>query len=241
MFSVGERFFQETKYKRGKALPDSLIREKPKPYKVYQGVPVFYLPEPQISEDPSIWKVLKNRRSKRSYNSHANIKRETLSQLLWATQGITARVGHYLLRTAPSAGALYPYETYLYVRRVEGLSEGIYHLNIPDFCLEFLFGGDYSFSLQRACLDQPMLSSASVVFIWSAVIDRCRIKYGERAFRYIFMDVAHVCQNLYLACTALGLGCCAVGAFFDDEVNKILNLDGVTESVVYLATVGVID
>ena len=70
------------------------------------------------------------------------------------------------------------------------------------------------------------------------MIDRCRVKYGERAFRYIFMDVGHICQNLYLAATAMGLGCCAIGAFFDDEVNQILGLDGMTESAIYIATVG---
>ncbi len=241
MFPVGERFFQETKYKRGKPLPETIIREKPTPYKIYKNVPVFFLPDPKIEGGAPLWDVLRKRRSIRSYDPHAYIDKELLSQLLWAIQGITAKVGGYLLRTAPSAGALYPFETYLFVRKVRGLTQGIYHFNVPDFCLELLVGGDFSFHLQKACIDQPMLSRAAVVFIWSAVIDRCRIKYGERAFRYIFMDVAHVCQNLYLAATGLGLGCCAIGAFFDDDINKILNIDGITESVVYLATVGVID
>jgi len=241
MLTIGERFLEETKYKRGKPLPETLVRKRPRPYKSYKNVPVFPLPEPVVEGGPPFWDVLRRRRSIRSYNSFAYLEKGVLSQLLWAVQGITAELGGYLLRTAPSAGALYPFETYLFIRRVRGFSPGIYHFNVPDFCLELLFGGDYSFRLQRACLDQPMLSRAAVVFVWSAVIDRCRVKYGERAFRYIFMDVAHVCQNLYLAATGLGLGCCAVGAFFDDDINEMLGLDGITESVIYLATVGAID
>ncbi|NPA15817.1 MAG: SagB/ThcOx family dehydrogenase [Deferribacteres bacterium] len=241
MLTVGEQFFQETKYKKGKPLPKTVVRENPAPYKVYKDVPVFPLPEPRVDGGPPLWDVLRRRRSIRNYNSYAYVEKEVLSQLLWAIQGITGRVGPYLLRTAPSAGALYPYETYLFIKRVRGFSPGIYHFNVPDFSLEFLVGGDYSFHLQRACLDQPMLSRAAVVFIWSAVIERCRVKYGERAFRYIFMDVAHVCQNLYLAATGLGLGCCAVGAFLDDDLNDILGINGITESVVYLATVGAIN
>ncbi|HFB83733.1 MAG TPA: SagB/ThcOx family dehydrogenase, partial [Thermodesulfatator sp.] len=80
---------------------------------------------------------------------------------------------------------------------------------------------------------------APVVFIWSAIARRTMSKYGSRGIRYIFMDVAHICQNLLLAAQALGLGACPVGAFFDDEVNQLLGLDGLEETVVYMAPVGI--
>lgn len=227
----------ETKYERGKELTPSRILEIPEPFKEYKNAPLIFLPAPTVGGGEPIWDTLRKRRSKRRY-SNGYISQKDLSQLLWATQGITGRVSGFLLRTAPSAGALYPIETYLWVHKVEDLSMGIYHFNIKKFCLELIFGGNYALRLKEACLGQHMLSTCSVVFIWTAVIDRCRIKYGERAFRYIFMDVGHICQNLYLAATAMGLGCCAIGAFYDDEINKMLGINGINESVVYLATVG---
>jgi SagB-type dehydrogenase family enzyme len=84
-----------------------------------------------------------------------------------------------------------------------------------------------------------MAAQAAVVFAWAAVVDRAKQRYGERAYRYIYMDAGHAGQNLHLAATALGLGCCAIGAFFDDEVNAILGLDGLEETAVYLSVVGV--
>ena len=237
MIPVGEKFFMDTKYVRGKDLTPSRVIKIPEAYKEYTNVPTVFLPAPVVGGGESIWDVIRKRRSKRRYVPDILSQKE-LSQLLWATQGITGRVSGFLLRSAPSAGALYPIETYLWIHRVEDLSMGIYHFNVKRFCLEMIRGGNYSTSLKEACLGQHMLSTCAVAFIWTAVIDRCRVKYGERAFRYIFMDVGHICQNLYLAATAMGLGCCAIGAFFDDEVNQILGLDGMTESVIYIATVG---
>jgi len=86
-----------------------------------------------------------------------------------------------------------------------------------------------------------LFTDCAVSFIWTAVIERSRWKYQQRAYRYIHLDAGHVCQNLYLACEALGLGCCAVAAFDDDAVNEIIGVDGKGEFVVYLATVGCID
>jgi SagB-type dehydrogenase family enzyme len=80
--------------------------------------------------------------------------------------------------------------------------------------------------------------TCAVSFIWTAVIQRSRWKYQQRAYRYIYLDAGHACQNLYLTCEALGLGCCAVAAFDDDAANKILDIDGKKEFVIYLATVG---
>jgi SagB-type dehydrogenase family enzyme len=83
-----------------------------------------------------------------------------------------------------------------------------------------------------------MVMESAVVFIWTAVVARSKWKYGERAYRYIYMDAGHIGQNLYLAAVALGLGCCTIGAFFDDEVNEILNVDGTEETAVYMGIAG---
>ncbi len=238
--TVGERFFYETKYAKNRPLPESRVIEIPDAYKEYKGTPVVFLPPPSVSGGEPLWDVVRKRRSRRGY-TFRQIALEELSQMLWATQGVTGRVSGYLLRAAPSAGALYPVETYLWVNKVEDLSQGIYHFNVRRFALELIYGGNYGAALKEACLGQNMLSTCSVAFIWTAVIDRCRMKYGERAFRYIFMDVGHICQNLYLAATALGLGCCAIGAFYDDEVNRLIGVDGVAESTIYIATVGTLN
>ena len=234
---VGERFFQETKYGRERKLPETRMVSVPRDVKEYENVPCVLLPKPKVSGGAPIWDVVRNRRSVRSY-SDRYLDLEELAQLLWATQGITGSIGGYPLRASPSAGALYPIETYLLVNRVNNISQGIYHFNVRKFRLELLKGGNFSYAFAEAALGQHMFVKCAVAFVWSAVIDRCRVKYGERAFRYIFMDVGHICQNLYLAATAMGLGCCAVGAFYDDEVNALIGLDGVAESVVYMATVG---
>jgi SagB-type dehydrogenase family enzyme len=163
---------------------------------------------------------------------------DDLATLLWATQGITLSAQGYQFRTTPSAGALYPVETYLSVHRVDDLKEGIYHLNVYDFTLEELAPGNFGDYLSKAALDQAMVEKAAVVFVWTAIILRAMWKYRNRCLRYVFMDAGHVGQNLQLAATALGLGCCPIGAFYDEEINSVLKVDGDEETTVYLASVG---
>ena len=158
--------------------------------------------------------------------------------LLWACQGITAMAGSFYFRTAPSAGALYPVETYLSVQNVETVDNGLYHFQPAEFCLEKLEMGKCGDKVAEAALGQSFLARAGAVFIWSAVLRRNFSKYGHRGMRYIMMDAGHICQNLLLAAEALGLGACPVAAFYDDEMNGLLELDGEQESVIYLAAVG---
>jgi SagB-type dehydrogenase family enzyme len=95
-----------------------------------------------------------------------------------------------------------------------------------------------STALCSAALGQTMVRECAAVFIWTAVVARSKWKYRERAYRYIYLDAGHIGQNLYLAAVALGLGCCTIGAFFDDEVNEVLNIDGTEETAVYMGIVG---
>ena len=129
-------------------------------------------------------------------------------------------------------------ETYLFLRAVEGLEPGIYHFRAHVFDLELLKKGDYSRELTDAALGQMIVMGAQVTFIWSAVVERSRWKYRQRAYRYVYLDAGHIAQNLYLAAEALGLGACTIGALFDDRVNSIIGVDGIEETVIYMATVG---
>ena len=124
------------------------------------------------------------------------------------------------------------------VNRVESLDPGIYFLDVAGFSLEKRKEGDFSLSIGRAALEQELARTAAVVFVWVAVIERSRQKYRQRAYRYIYLDCGHIAQNLYLAATAMNLGCCGIAAFFDDEVNDLVGVDGQEETSIYLATVG---
>ena len=237
---IGTRFQEETKYTPekigGYALDWSTFPDR---YKTYRNaLAILSLPEPDLSGGPDLWKMLQRRRSRRSYKPGEALTLDALSLLLWATQGITWRYGDSLFRTAPSAGGLFPIETYLNVRSVEGLEPGIYHFRPPTFDMELLKKGDHSRTLAEAALGQTIVLGAQVTFIWSAVLERSKWKYRERAYRYIYLDAGHIAQNLYLAGEALGLGVCAIGAFFDDDANGIIGVDGTDETVIYMATAG---
>jgi SagB-type dehydrogenase family enzyme len=236
--SLAFRYLQATKYDRERPLRDAL-GDIPSParFKIYPQAERFPLPDPDLTRPADLWQCLARRRSERDTTAEPLTLQE-LSLLLWAAQGVTARAGAYLLRTAPSAGALYPFETYLYVDRVEGLTKGIYHLDVGEFRLERVREGDLNRSLTAASLGQSVVRKAAVVLVWTAVLLRCMVKYRERAVRYLAMDLGHVCHNVQLAATAMGLGSCPIGAFYDDEINRLLGVDGEEETVLYLATVG---
>ena len=209
---------------------------KPETYKQYPDRSSIALPEPKrpvVSLDD----LLRTRRSVRRY-SESPLSMEDLSYLLWASTGITRRERRFEFRTAPSAGGLYPLETYVAVNNVSGLAPGIYHYSIKDHALELIRKGPFGEEVARAALDQGMCSSAPLVLMWTAMFERSRWKYGERAYRYVYLDAGHVAQNLALAAVSLGLGTCQIAATFDDEVNELLGVDGEEESVLYMSVVG---
>ena len=229
---IGQRFQEETKYIRP-SYQSSTILNPPE----ISSPRVIPLPPLSIESGPNLWHTIQKRRSIRDYDPTPLTLKE-LSHLLWATQGVTGKASSPGYRTVPSAGALHPIDTYLVVNRVQGLDPGIYFLSISDFSLQEKREGDFSLPIAQAALDQDMAGAAAVVFVWVAVIQRSRWKYRERTYRYIYLDCGHIAQNLYLAATALDLGCCGIAAFFDEEVNQLVGVDGQEQTSVYLATVG---
>jgi SagB-type dehydrogenase family enzyme len=121
---------------------------------------------------------------------------------------------------------------------VAGLETGLYHYAVLEHALERLRTDDLRTELVVAGVGQEMLGQAQVVFVLSAIFQRTRWRYRERAYRYILLEAGHIGQNLYLAATSMGLGACAVGAFLDDNLNNLLGLDGEEESALYLIPVG---
>ena len=234
---LGTKYLHQTRYDREKMLSMSRPHISPAPlFKTYPQAKTVLLPE---AENPGgdLWEVFSSRRSRRRYTDQP-LSLEIISALLWAAQGPSGRAGSLTLRTAPSAGALYPIETYLQVNRVQGLETGLYHLNIRDWCLETLQNGSFGLQVAKACLDQRFMAQAAVNVCWSGVLRRNMAKYGHRGMRYIFMDAGHICQNLLLAAEGFGLSSCPVGAFFDAEANDLFGLDGNEESMLYFASVG---
>lgn len=236
---IGDTYHQWTKYRRDEMPGGGLDwANQPAPYKKYPNALTRISIQPMIQlEGKSFWKTVVERRSVRDYVRHP-IGFQELSQLVWATQGITANARGFDFRVVPSAGALYPIETYIVVNRVEGITPGIYHYDVKEAQLALFREGGVGHELSRAALGQEMLENAGCVFVWTAVIERSKWKYRERAYRYIFMDAGHIGQNLYLAATALNLGCCTVGAFFDEEMDHLIGIDGKNEISIYLGAVG---
>lgn len=176
------------------------------------------LPAPQFDGDLSVERVLRGRRSVRDY-THGPLTLAEVSQLLWAAQGVTHRSG---LRTAPSAGALYPLEVYLVAAKVLGLSPGIYRYDPHTHGLSMVMGGDKRLPLSTAALEQTFIREAAIALVFCAVYRRTTVKYGERGLRYVHMEIGHAAQNVYLQAVSLHLGTVMVGAFQDERVRKVI-------------------
>jgi SagB-type dehydrogenase family enzyme len=235
---IGDRFQLETKYERGRLGGGRIDwTSRPLLYKEYPGAEKIRLPPPGSPVRSPFTEILSRRRSVREYSPRP-LRLEEISFLLWAATGIQRVEDGHAFRTAPSAGALYPIDTHLIAHRVEGIDSGVYHYGVRGHLLEVMARGDFGGDLTQAALFQEFCAEAAAVFVWTAVFPRAKWKYRQRAYRYVYLDAGHIAQNLALAAVGLGLGSCQVAAFFDDEMNTLLGVDGVEESVLYLSSVG---
>jgi SagB-type dehydrogenase family enzyme len=192
------------------------------------------LPEPAYDGDVSVEAALRERRSVRDYAARPLTLAE-VGQLLWAAQGITGDNQRY--RTAPSAGALYPLELYVVAGDVRDLDPGVYRYRPAGHALEPIAGGDVRPALAGAALEQTWVEEGAVVLVVAGVYERTTQKYGERGRQYVHMEAGHAAQNVYLQAAALELGTVAVGAFRDDEVQRVVGL-APDEVPLYLLPVG---
>jgi len=232
---IGDRYQQLTKYSRQEQQGRTTELKLP-PAEKGKGQ-VINLPQAEKNIVAPLNELLKTRCSVRDYQPKA-LELNQLSELLWATNGKQRAGQGFSYRTAPSAGALYPLETYLIVNRVAGLDSGVYQYSVMEHSLRRIRCGDCTEAVASAALDQTMCAEAGVVFAWTAVFERSKWKYKQRAYRYVYLDAGHIAQNLALAAVGLGLGSCQIAALYDDEVNQLLAVDGVEESIVYMSSVG---
>jgi len=219
------------------------------------GIPVPPIEKPYAADakrialpKPDTWKTIPgadlqmaigNRCSRRVYRKEA-LGLEEVAFLLWATQGVRGKVtGGHSYRTVPSAGCRHALETYVAVLNVEGLKPAIYrYLPLSHELLFELSEEGLAERLVEATLGQVFVGKAAATFIWTAVPYRMEWRYGLAAHKVIAIDAGHVCQNMYLACEAIGAGTCAIAAYDQEALNRLLRLDGEDEFAIYLAPVG---
>jgi SagB-type dehydrogenase family enzyme len=199
------------------------------PEAVFETIP---LPKPKLDSNFSVERALQERRSVRDYKDEALTLTE-ISQLLWAAQGITDPQG---FRTSPSAGALYPLETYLVTRKVETLPQGIYKYQPNGHQLTRITTGDIHSELVANLWGQGFKKS-SILIVFAAVYERTTQKYGDRGIRYVYMEVGHAAQNVYLQAISLGLGTVVIGAFDNAQVKSITKM-AAEEQPLYIMPAG---
>jgi SagB-type dehydrogenase family enzyme len=194
---------------------------------------VIKLPEPDRIGEVPLESALQKRRSHRAYSDEPLAVGE-VSQILWAAYGVTDPRG---LRTAPSAGALYPLEVYLVAGDVEDIPPGAYRYRPHDHELSMVREGDIRPRLYDASLRQSFVRDAPALLVISAVYERTTGRYGERGERYVHMEAGHAGQNVLLAAASLDLGAVPVGAFDDGGVKRGLNMPQ-EEAPLYIIAVG---
>jgi SagB-type dehydrogenase family enzyme len=184
--------------------------------------------------------VIANRESRRVF-ADESLSLEELSFLLWATQGVRLVDENkvWTKRVVPSGGARQPFETYLLVNRVDGIERGVYRYlpiehklilvseNLPD-----------ADDLMEKAWFQNFIGKSAVVFVWAAIPYRMEWRYSIISYKDILIEAGHICQNLYLACEAIGAGTCAIAAYEQKVLDELLQIDGENEITVYLSPVG---
>jgi SagB-type dehydrogenase family enzyme len=226
--------FRSTPQSQGRKPPP--VQKQVKPENL-----VIPLPNPSQWSVPScdLKTAIANRESRRRFTRDP-LGLDELAFLLWATQGVRSVLHEAaVLRTVPSAGCRHPFETYLGVFRVAGLPAGLYRYLPLDHALVHENSiADLSSYITAACLGQAFAGQAAVTFIWTAVMNRTEWRYAEASYKVIAIEAGHVCQNLYLACEAIGCGTCAIAAYDQSLFDELVGADGHEELTVYIAPVG---
>ncbi len=239
---TGKLFLEKTKYKNMAPSDQQLgIPQPPLETEIVTDQEAVILPDPDFRavKPFGLVQAINERKSIRKYTNDP-LTLEELSLLLWCTQGVKSLIpGHATFRTVPSAGARHALDTYLLINRVSDLSPGLYFYRAVDHnILPLSSTPGLDNRIVQGALGQEMIKAAAVCFIWVAVTKRMNWRYGDRGYRYLFLDAGHVCQNLYLCARTVHAGVCAIAAFDDDPMNDIIGVDGEDEFVIYMASVG---
>jgi SagB-type dehydrogenase family enzyme len=214
----------------------------PPQFKTIRRTAAVRLPSQRIAGD-TFFETLHARRTHREF-ARGKVSLENIAKLLqttWGVQGYydTNVFGKLPYKTSPSGGARHPGEVYLMALRVDGLERGMYHYQARDNRLARLPVKVSPHVASSYCGDQPYFAAAAALFIMTAVFARTMWKYGRaRAYRVVLLDAGHLCQTFCLTATRLGLASFSTAALKDSLIEKDLGLDGISESVLYVAGVG---
>ncbi|HUT82322.1 MAG TPA: SagB/ThcOx family dehydrogenase [Candidatus Bathyarchaeia archaeon] len=238
---IGPEFMEKTKYKYLEESDQKKGLENPPLQIAYdKSKALIDLPSPDSIQvnDVDLREAIERRESVRKYSDKALTLTE-LAWLLWSTQGIKEIGKIWTKRTVPSAGARHAFETFLLINNVEGLKPGVYrYLALEHKLIEYDLNEGIADKIVEGAYGQSMVKNDAVTFIWVAIPYRISWRYSQRSYRYLHLDVGHVCQNLYLAAENIDSGCCAIAAFYDEIMNDVLHLDGVEQFVIYMASLG---
>lgn len=205
--------------------PDAVLIDLIHPEKINVGNKPFF-------------KVVNDRVSRRKYTEDI-LSLEELSYLLWCTQGVKKKFKFGLMRTVPSAGSRCPFETYLIINRVEGITPGIYrYLSLTHQLLFLKTIENSEKKIGELVYNTNFIGKGAIIFCWVTVPYRMEWRYTIIASKFIAIEVGMICENLYLACEAAGLGTVAIGYYEQNKIDTLFELDGKNEFVVLIAPVG---
>ncbi len=216
------------------------VERPPFEKKIDEDAILIELPDPHKIElkNRNFLEIVENRRSRRKFTNE-NISLHELSYLLWITQGVQKIIKNFVtFRTVPSAGARHPFETYIHARFVTDLEEGIYRYLPVEHQLVVEQKGDFTSKIIDEANGQRFVGECAATFIWTVLPYRTEWRYDILSHKMIAMDAGHMMQNLYLGCESLGLGTCAIGAYSGKGMDRVVNVDGKDEFVIYVAPVG---
>lgn len=205
----------------------------------YDELPKVELPTKIPSLEVPLGDAICARRSVRRFEP-VSLDLETVASILYYSYGRTggnSRIPRSF-RAVPSGGALYPLELYLYSASVRGLEPGFYHYDPCRHCLCFLDRQESPQKIAKTVVQPDILLQASMVVFITALFERSVFKYGNRGYRFILMEAGHLAQNIHLVLQGLGLSGVSIGGFYDRDVDRILRLDGITHSTLYMVALG---
>ena len=165
-----------------------------------------------------------------------------VARLCFFSNGITRRRrypgGELEFRAAACTGALYHVELYLVCGELPGLAAGVYHYGAHDHALRRLRGGDFRGALVVATGGEEATYRAPLVVVATSTFWRNAWKYEARAYRHSFWDTGTILANLLAVAAARALPAQVVVGFADDDVNRLLDVDGRREAAIALVALG---
>lgn len=207
----------------------------------FVGYPLIELPHPLKNLSRNLSETLTSRRSSRQFIP-GTIDLQQLSTILYFGYGVSREKDKAKtfrsLRFVPSGGSLYPLEIFFYAGGISNLKPGLYHYNPIGHHLRLIKEGDATTEISSAMVQEAIIENANFILFISAVFERSIFKYGNRGYRFIFLEAGHFAQNINLISQEFGLGCLNIGGYFDRQIDDLLDLDGLTQSTIYMCAIG---